>query len=123
MARKATGNVLERKRQSGTTYGLRFTAGGERQYVTLGTVAEGWTRKRAEDELRHTMADVERGIWQPPRPQPAQDEREPVTFHRFASDWLDRQKLEGGRSGNGLAGKSREDLEWRLVKHLLPAFA
>jgi len=28
--------------------------------VTLGTAAEGWTRKRAQDELRHTMADVER---------------------------------------------------------------
>jgi integrase len=44
------------------------------------------------------------------------------TFERFASQWLDRQMVEGGRAGRGLAAKSREDLEWRLTHHLLPAF-
>ncbi len=31
--------------------------------------------------------------------------------------------VEGGSAGNGLAAKTREDLEWRLNRHLLPAFA
>jgi integrase len=31
--------------------------------------------------------------------------------------------VEGGRASNGVAGKTREDLEWRLNRHLLPAFA
>jgi integrase len=45
------------------------------------------------------------------------------TFGEFASGWLERQKLEGGHQGTGLAQKSREDIEWRLSKHLLPVFA
>jgi integrase len=124
MARRATGKVLERKRQNGTMYALRFTAGGERRYVTLGTTAEGWSRHRAEDELRHTMSDVERGIWQPPAPAvtgPLLDDQGVPTFHEYASAWFERQKLEGGRHGNGLAPKSVEDLEWQLTKHLLHA--
>lgn len=43
------------------------------------------------------------------------------TFEEFASEWLERQKLEGGRAGTGLTATSTEDLEWRL-SHLLPAF-
>jgi hypothetical protein len=47
MARRSTGQVVERKRSRGTVYALRFIAGGERQYVTLGTAEEGWSRRRA----------------------------------------------------------------------------
>jgi integrase len=45
------------------------------------------------------------------------------TFRAFALQWFERQTVEGGRAGSGLALKSREDLEWRLTRHLLPAFA
>src|SRR4051812_18491632 len=45
------------------------------------------------------------------------------SFEEFASQWLERQEVEGGRAGSGLAAKSKEDLEWRLKRHLLPAFA
>jgi integrase len=48
--------------------------------------------------------------------------REIPTFHDFSFAWMERQKLEGGRAGAGLAVKSREDLEWRLNNHLLPEF-
>ncbi len=48
--------------------------------------------------------------------------RRAPTFQEFALPWLERQKVEGGRASQGLADKSREDLEWRLTKHLLPAF-
>jgi integrase len=45
-----------------------------------------------------------------------------LTFEDFASEWLERQNSEGGRAGTGLSTKSRQDLEWRLSRHLLPAF-
>jgi integrase len=45
-----------------------------------------------------------------------------LDFGEFAVTWLERQKLEGGKRGTGLADKSRRDFEWRLAKHLLPAF-
>jgi len=49
--------------------------------------------------------------------------KEEPTFHEFASAWFEGQKLEGGRRGKGLSAKGAIDLEWRLRKHLLPAFA
>ena len=75
------------KRQSGTVFALRFTAGGARQYVALGTAAEGRSRKRAEDELRHVMADVERGIWQPQTPVAAEAPQEMPTFQALLAVW------------------------------------
>src|SRR5664279_2140862 len=51
------------------------------------------------------------------------DEPRVPTFQEFASQWFERQTVEGGRAGTGLAPKSREDLAWRLTGHLLPAFA
>jgi integrase len=49
--------------------------------------------------------------------------REAPTFQEFASRWFDRQMVEGGSAGDGPAARTREDLEWRLNRHLLPAFA
>jgi len=58
MARKATGAVVEHTCKDGRTYrSLRFTAYGKRRYVSLGSVSAG----DAERELRHVLADVERG--------------------------------------------------------------
>jgi integrase len=110
-------------RRRSTTFGLRFLAYGRREYVRLGTAAEGWTRAKAQIELQNILADVRRDIWQPSVAVVVETPREVPTFHEFASEWFDRQKLEGGRSGTGLATKSTHDLEWRLSNHLLPAFA
>ncbi len=115
MARKPTGEVFERRRGATVIYALRFRAYGRRRYLTLGTKAEGWTRARAEDELQNVLADVRRGIWQPPRPAAA-DPSEP-TFHEFASEWFEAIKHEGLRESTLL------DYEWQLTKHLLPYFA
>jgi hypothetical protein len=79
MARRSTGQVVERRRSRGTVYALRFYAGTERHYVTLGTAEEGWNRRRAEDELAATMAAVRSSSWRPPEPVTA-PEAEP-TFH------------------------------------------
>ena len=115
MARKATGQVIEREGKRGTTYAIRFRAHGARQFVSLGSADDGWTRRTAEQELEDTLALVRKGKWQPPE-QPAAPKEEP-TFHVFASKWL------ADRQSEGLAERTIEDLRWSLVNHLLPHFA
>lgn len=69
------------------------------------------------------LADVRRGIWQPPAPPVVEAPRQGPTFHEFASEWFERQKVEGGRRGSGLSPASVAALRWVLCNHLLPAFA
>jgi integrase len=93
--RKPTGSVVVGHRKDGATvYTIRFQAGGRRRTVTLGSAAEGWDRTKAETELRHVLADVERGLWQPPTRAPAIEQSETPTFHEFASEWFERHKHE-----------------------------
>ena len=114
--RRATGSVVERRRRTGVVFGLRFTLpDGTRRYVTLGQAEEGWTRQRAAAELRHTMSDVERGIWTPPKPAPVPEVDPDPGFHAFASEWFDAGKAEWRE-------KTRLDYEWQLTHHLLPFF-
>jgi integrase len=123
MPRPATGQVIVDERRRSPTYGLRFRAYGQREYVTLGTAEYGWTRAKAETELQNILADVRRGIWQPPIVEPIEAPRAMPSFHEFASEWFERQKVEGGSRGGGLTDAGRADLRWRLSSHLLPAFA
>jgi integrase len=58
----------------------------------------------------------------PPSARAPDTPRRVPSFREFASIWLDRQMLEGGHSGSGLSDRSRQDIEWRLSKHLVPAF-
>jgi len=85
--------VLERRGKRGRAYAIRFRAYGERRYVTLGNAEEGWTRQRAELELQNVLADVRRGTWRPPTPEPVveQPQAEP-SFHVFASAWVAARK-------------------------------
>lgn len=95
------------KRTRSPTFAIRFRAYGRREYVTLGTAAEGWTAAKARTELQKVLADVRRGIWQPPTPEPVPDiDREP-TFHEFASRWFEATKDEW-------RPKTRLDYEWQL---------
>jgi len=114
MARRATGKVIEHQGRDGRTYrSLRFTAYGKRRYVSLGAVAAG----EAERELRHVLADVERGTWQPPRAVEPPPEPDPVpTFHEYAEEWWTRSEQQ-------LAAETRANYRWRLERHLLPFFA
>lgn len=116
MARPATGQVVERPGKHDTAFALRFRAYGKRQYVTLGTKAEGWTSAKAEEELANILADVRRGIWQPHDPEPVEAPAEVPTFHEFASEWLAARKSE-------LRPKTITDYRWALELHLLPYFA
>jgi integrase len=118
MARKLTGEVLElARKKGGRAYAIRFYAYGKRRYLTLGTVAEGWNRQRAEEELANVLADVRRGIWKPPQPRKAVKEPRPEpSFHEFASEWLEARRHE-------FAARTVEDYTLALTHHLLPFFA
>ncbi|HXM86140.1 MAG TPA: tyrosine-type recombinase/integrase [Solirubrobacteraceae bacterium] len=114
MSRRATGRIVEHAGKDGRVYrALRFTAYGKRRYLSLGPVAAA----EAARELRHVLADVERGAWQPPRATSAPPEPEPIpTFHQFAELWW---TLNHGQ----LAPRTQHDYQWRLERHLLPFFA
>jgi integrase len=114
MGRRATGQIIEPS--GGRGWAIRFRAYGRRRYVTLGTGEEGWSRARAEAELRHVLADVERRIWRPYEPQQSQGPAEVPTFHEFASEWLENREPE-------LRPKTVASYRWQLTTHLLPHFA
>jgi integrase len=117
MARQPTGQVLERQGKRGRVYALRFRAYGRRQYVTLGTAEEGWTRTSAAVELENVLADVRRNIWRPAEREPVAEEPRPEpTFHEFASEWFEANKGEWREN-------TRLDYHWQLTHHLLPFFA
>jgi integrase len=123
MPRSATGQVIVNKGRCSVTFAIRFRAYGRREYVTLGTANEGWTRAKAQIELDNVLADVRRGIWRSPAPIVEATPREMPTFHEFASEWFERQQLEGGRRGDGLSPAGAAALRWALCNHLLPTFA
>ena len=92
MARKPTGQVIERTGRDGRMYrSLRFRAYGERRFLALGAVSAD----EAARELRGVLADVERGTWRPgvAAPAPAADPGA-TTFH-------ESRRWSGGRSANG----------------------
>lgn len=113
MGRTATGGVIEPK--DGRGWAIRFRAYGKRRLVTLGTSEEGWNRQKGEAELRHVLADVERGIWQPHRPTAVEAPADVPTFHVFASEWMEARRPE-------LRPRTIKDYEWALSYHLLPFF-
>ena len=116
MARPATGQVIEKRGGRGTTFAIRFRAYGKRRYLTLGTTADGWDRRRAEAELENVLADVRRGIWTPPAPSVVQERQEEPTFHVLASEWVERRRHE-------VDDRTVEHWKWALSSHLLPFFA
>ncbi len=113
MGRRATGRVVEPDGKQ-RSWAIRFQAYGKRRFVSLGRPEEGWDRERAEIELRHVLADVERGIWRARKTREAPSPPADLpSFHEFATDWLD------GRRGE-LRPQTITDYEWALSHHLLP---
>ena len=115
MARQATGQVIERQGKQGITYATRVRAYGQRYYLSLGYSWEGATRRQAQTELQNILADIRRGTWQPPQPDPKPTASDDPTFHEFASQWLDSRRHE-------LAPRTIEDYGLALTHHLLPFF-
>src|SRR3954447_7649595 len=114
MARPAIGQVLERRGKRGTTFAVRFTLpNGERHQRRLGKDTDGWTRRRADEELQALLADVRRG-----RPNeiaaPAPVKPDPL-FAEFAYEWFEGLRPE-------LRPNTVLDYEWQLGPPLLPFF-
>jgi integrase len=115
MARKTTGTLVPpRNDQNG--WAIRFSAYGKRRYEVLGTSEDGWNRAKAEAALRHTLADVDRGIWKPRERQITVEAPEAPTFHEFASEWFEDAEAAWSEA-------TKVDYRWRLTNHLLPYFA
>lgn len=120
MATKSKGQVLTRDWKGGRGFALRFTAYGERRYVSLGFERDGWTYERAETELANIMADVRRGIWVPSKKKNKSHRSDPVDsgvpmFGPFA------RGLVAARRGQISENSTRYE-EWALG-HLLGYFA
>jgi integrase len=114
MARRPTGQVIERMRNGRLrVVGIRFSAYGRRPYLSL---PDGTTRKQAEMELENVLADVRRGIWQPPEPEPEVELQPDPTFHEFASEWFEGKRRE-------LRPNTIAAYEWEITHLLLPFFA
>jgi integrase len=108
MARPATGTVVEQKTKHGRTFAIRYRANGQRYYETVGTSAEGVTRRRAEEELANVLADIRRGQWQPPANPAPQVPQHEQTFDELADEWI------ADRKADGLGARTIEDYEWAL---------
>jgi len=115
MPRAATGQVVIDTRGETPTYALRFRAYGRREFLTLGSATDGWTRAKAETELANILADVRRGIWRPAEVPAAPAAPKDPTFHEFASRWYAANEHEW-------RPKTQLDYEWQLARHLLPFF-
>ncbi len=120
MRERCENNVIERWCGRSKVFALRFHAYGRRRYLTLGTPAEGWTRRRGEEEMDVIRAEVERGAWvsPPPRHQTAVDaaSRDDGTlFGSFARSQIRERRDE-------VRPATYEYWEWALA-HLTPFFA
>lgn len=133
MARQATGQLYSWKTRAGTTsFGARFRFRGERRFVTFGSSADGWTERRAREEMANLMADVRRGIWTPPEERwPEPEPRTVPTFHAFATEWYEAKFEETRLQEIGRGASEEEAVElaqhrlrdvrdWRLRDHILP---
>jgi integrase len=115
MARPATGSVVETRTKNGRTFAIRYRAQGQRWFETVGTSAEGMTRRRAEEELANVLADIRRGQWQPPVDPTLAAPQQEQTFSELADLWLAERKRE-------VRPRSLEDYTWAIDKHLRPHF-
>ena len=111
MARLPTGQIIERDGKRGRAYAIRVRAGGRRHYIS--TTAT--THAEAEVELANVLADIRRGIWRPPTPEPELARTEEPSFHLYASEWVDRRRPE-------VDARTVEYFKWALSGHLLPYF-
>ena len=92
MEKRSHGQIRMHERKDGlTTYSLCVRAYGRREVVTLGTDADGWTMRQAERALEQILAEIQAGVWRPPRMSAGGED---PTFHEFASRWWFARKSE-----------------------------
>jgi integrase len=116
MTRPRESQIYERRLSDGSVaYWAKLTVAiNDRRSVVLGHSREGMDRAQAIEELQRQKAAVTLGRWkEPDRAEPAGGE---LTFHAYASEWLERKRRE-------LKPTTIADYEWRLTSHLLPFFS
>lgn len=94
----------------GTVWRIKYADADDRQVMeTLGPEREGWTRKKAEAELRERLVRVERKSYRRPAP---------LTFSEYATTWF----AEGAtrRRWKPSTVAQYRSLERRLVEHFGP---
>lgn len=116
MATRPKGQLLHRHAKSGWRWAIRFSVNGRRRYLTLGRDADGWTRRRAEDELANVLADVRRDLWVEPGrgSRPHRRRQADPRFGPFAARLLEAHRAD-------LSEASIRSLAWGL-SHLSPHF-
>lgn len=118
MPRPSTGSIVEPKGNR-KTWGLRVRFNGQREWVPLGTKAEGWNRTKAKEELKNVLAAIQLGVWEPPKKK---EEAEAAatsadeTFGEFANRWFEMNKHDWSE-------RTVKDYRWALELHVLPFFA
>lgn len=95
MARRPTGQVVERQGKAGRSFAIRYrVAGHGRVYETLGASPE-WDRPKAEQALEDRRAQIRLGVWEPPRAEPAAEAvTEVPLFWDFARRWYEQREAE-----------------------------
>ncbi len=101
--------VVKYAGKRGVVWRVKFRdAAGQQVQETLGAESEGWTRKRAEAELRARLTDVERE---------GRRRMKPMTFATFATEWEETYP-----DSRGLKRSTREGYRSIIERHLTPAF-
>jgi integrase len=76
--------VVEYRGKRGVVWRIKYAdASGAQTMETLGSERDGWTRRKAEAELRERLVKVERRGWRRPRP---------LTFAQYRVTWLEEGK-------------------------------
>src|SRR3989440_6506971 len=102
------GRVWRYEGPRGVMWRIRYRdATGRRVMETLGK-EPAWNRKRAEQELRRRLVDVERDGYRKPQK---------LTFAQFAERWQDEYL-----PGRGLKLTTLDSYRQTIRRHLLPAF-
>ena len=103
-----SGGVIRYEGARSVTWRIRYRdAAGERVLETLGSVDDGWTKGKAEDELRARLVAVKRERRQ---------RVSPVTFESFAREWIDTYP-----DAKALKRSTREGYASIIERHLSPA--
>jgi integrase len=94
--------------RKGVVWRIKYRDATRRQVQeTLGPASEGWTRRKAEAELRKRLVDVERiRLRRPDR----------ISFSTFAEEWLKVYP-----DSKGLKRSTREGYSTIIRKHLIPS--
>jgi site-specific recombinase XerD len=80
----ASGSVIEYRGKRGKVFRIKYAdATGKQVMETVGREADGWTKRKAEAELRDRLVRVERRGWRKPAP---------LTFGEYAQTWQEEGK-------------------------------